>query len=101
MRAIALIFVVAILWAVAGILVGLGLSAYVQVNWIFECGSLNLAIGMIWLQIITRTEVGRRIFYEGVKEEDDDAGLGIAFLWAIPFSMVPVNPGITAVVFTS
>lgn len=86
MRAVSLIFIMAALWGVTGIIVGVGLSAYVGVNWLMECGSLNMAIGMILLQLVTRSETGRRIFYEGIHEEDE-LHLGIIFLWGLPVSM--------------
>lgn len=78
MRSILLILTVAGIWAGTGVIVGVGLSAYFGVNWIVECGSLNLALGMIFLQLVTRSEVGRKLFYEGVREEDQ-LHLGIAF----------------------
>jgi hypothetical protein len=86
MRAILLIFIVAGLWALTGLVVGLGLAALFGGNWLIECASLNLAIGMLFLQLITRHELGRRLFYEGIREEDQ-LHLGIAFLWAIPMAM--------------
>jgi hypothetical protein len=86
MRSILLILMVAGIWAGTGVIVGIGLSAYFGVHWIVECGSLNLAIGMIFLQLVTRSEVGRKLFYDRVREEDQ-LHLGIAFLWAIPVAM--------------
>ena len=86
MRAVRLILLVAGVWAISGVLVGLGLSSYFGVDWMIECGSLNLAIGMVLLQLVTRSEAGRKLFYEGIREEDQ-LELGIILLWAIPFAM--------------
>lgn len=67
-------------------MVGLGLSSYFGGNWLIECGSLNMAIGMVLLQLITRSEAGRKVFYEGIREEDQ-LHLGLIFLWTLPLSM--------------
>ena len=52
-------------------------------NWIMPCGSLNVALGMILLQLVTRSERARRLLYEG-KAEEDYLNLGLAALWGIP-----------------
>lgn len=52
-------------------------------SWIVSCGALNLAIGMILLQLFTQNEAARKLFYEGEKEEDHLL-LGIVFLWGFP-----------------
>lgn len=38
---------------------------------------------MILLQLVTRNEAARRLFYEG-ERIDDHLSLGVAALWAIP-----------------
>ncbi len=86
MRAILLIFTIAGLWAFTGIIVGLGLASCFGGSWLIECGSLNMAIGMILLQLIRRSEAGRKVFYEGIREEDqhiwDSSFYGhCLFLW--------------------
>ena len=86
MRAVRLIFIVAGVWAITGVIVGLGLSSYFSGDWMIECGSLNLGIGMVLLQLVTRSEAGRKLFYEGVREEDE-INLGIIMLWTLPVSM--------------
>lgn len=84
MSAILWILFLAILWAVTGALVGLGLqSMFGGDNWIMPCGSLNVALGMILLQLVTRSERARRLLYEG-KAEEDYLNLGLAALWGIP-----------------
>ncbi|MEZ4864356.1 MAG: hypothetical protein R3C14_23790 [Caldilineaceae bacterium] len=83
MKGISLIFILAGVWAFTGIIVGLGLNSLTGGEWIISCGSLNVAIGMILLQLVTRNEAARRLFYEGEKEEDY-LSIGVAALWAIP-----------------
>lgn len=84
MQAILLILSLAIIWGVTGALIGLGLqSMFGGNNWIMPCGSLNLAIGMILLQLVTRSERARKLLYEG-KAEEDYLNLGLAALWGIP-----------------
>ena len=76
MRAVRPIFIVAGVWAISGVLAGIGLSSYFGGDWMVECGSLNLGIGMVLLQLVTRSEAGRKLFYDGVREEDE-INLGI------------------------
>jgi len=84
MSAILWILFLAILWGVTGALVGLGLqSMFGGDNWIMPCGSLNVALGMILLQLVTRSERARKLLYEG-KAEEDYLNLGLAALWGIP-----------------
>ena len=83
MKGIGLIFTLAGIWAVTGALVGLGLNSLTGGDWLLPCGALNVAIGMILLQMVTRSETARRLFYEGEREEDQ-LSLGVAALWAIP-----------------
>ena len=90
MRGIWPIFALAFLWAITGSLAGLGIASVYGVDWIVECGSLNVAIGMIMLQIVTRNESARRLLYEG-KRERDQLNLGIAFLWGLPFAMATLG----------
>jgi hypothetical protein len=86
MHGVRLILLVAGVWAVTGVIVGLGLSSYFGGDWMIECGSLNLAIGMVLLQLVTRSEAGRKLFYEGIREEDQ-LHFGIILLWTLPVSM--------------
>lgn len=84
MRALLWIFSVAILWAITGAVAGWGLQAmFGGDNWVIPCGSLNVAMGMILLQLVTQNEAARRLFYEGEKEEDR-LYLGIVLLWGFP-----------------
>lgn len=87
MKTIVWILSLALLWAVTGILVGLGIASISgQGNWILPCGLLNIVIGMTLLQITTRNEAARKLFYEG-KKEDDYISLGIVALWSIPIAL--------------
>lgn len=84
MQAVLLILSLAIIWGVTGALTGLGLqSMFGGDNWIMPCGSLNMAIGMILLQLVTRSEKARKLLYEG-KAEADYLNLGLAALWGLP-----------------
>lgn len=84
MKAILWILSLAALWAITGAAAGWGLQAMFGSNsWIVPCGALNVAIGMILLQLFTQNEAARKLFYEGEKEEDHLL-LGIVFLWGFP-----------------
>jgi hypothetical protein len=87
MHDILLILVIALLWLITGVLVGLGLESLTgNSGLLLPCGTLNIAIGMMLLQLATRSEAGRRLFYEGRKEEDY-LNLGLAALWGLPVIM--------------
>lgn len=91
MHDILLIFGIALLWLVTGALVGLGLESLTgSSGLLLPCGTLNIAIGMILLQLATRSEAGRRLFYEGRKEEDY-LNLGLAAVGGVPIIMALVG----------
>ncbi|MFN8492696.1 MAG: hypothetical protein U0350_34155 [Caldilineaceae bacterium] len=77
MKGIGLILTLAAIWAVTGALVGLGLNSLAGGEWIIPCGSLNVAVGMTLLQLVTRNEAARRLFYDGEREEEQ-LSLGVA-----------------------
>lgn len=90
MNAIAKILSVAALWAITGILAGWGLQAlFGTENWLLlSCGSLNVAIGMVLLQITTVSEDGRNLFYEGRKAHEDYLNIGVVLLWGFPIILI-------------
>lgn len=51
---------------------------------LLSCGSLNVAIGMALLQMITQGEEARRFFYDSIKPHEDYFNLGMTLLWGIP-----------------
>lgn len=53
----------------------------------WQIGLLNTVIGLMLLAAITRTERGRRLFYEE-REFDEDGDLAIACLWFIPALLI-------------
>jgi hypothetical protein len=81
-----LIFALAVFWGLSGLLVGLGIRALVGGNWMIQCMALNVITGMLMLLFVTKNEVARKAFYEGVA--GDNPRLGLALLWALPFSLL-------------
>lgn len=67
-----LIALVALLWLVGGWLIGVGIQAQFDVNWVTPCALSNVIIGLVLLLLITRDPRERRIFYEGGNEEEDE-----------------------------
>lgn len=51
---------------------------------LLSCGSLNVAIGLVLLQITTLSEHGRIFFYEGRKPDEDYLNFGVVLLWGFP-----------------
>jgi hypothetical protein len=39
-------------------------------TWGLQCGLVSLIAGLIGLAIVNRTEEGRRLFYDGISEDD-------------------------------
>jgi len=56
---------------------------------IFQGGLIGLLIGLIALVIVTRTERGRRMFYEGPTEEEEGDVL-VGCLWVITLELFAV-----------
>ena len=50
----------------------------------FQGGVVGLLIGLVWLVLITSTEQGRHLFYEG-PEEDEEGDPLVGCLWVTPF----------------
>lgn len=73
----------AILWALAGAVVGVGLSSIYGGDWAIPCSTLNMVTGLILLLMVTRNPTARKIFYEGPSHEEERSLL-VAILWALP-----------------
>jgi len=86
MKNLLLIFALALFWGLSGLLVGLGIRAFLDGEWMIQCMALNIIAGMLMLLFITRDEGARKAFYEGVA--GDNPRLGLALLWALPFSLL-------------
>ena len=61
----------------------LALGALVPWQWAWRCAWLNLIIGMVGLLMVTRSDDGDRIFYNGPRENESGRFI-IAVLWALP-----------------
>ena len=89
MKNLRLIFALALFWGLSGLLVGLGIRAFLDGEWMIQCMALNIIAGMLMLLFITRDEGARKAFYEGVA--GDNPRLGLALLWALPFSLLGLD----------
>lgn len=59
-------------------------------SWGLECGLTSLITGLLGLAIVNRTEEGRRLFYEGVSQ-DEQAGCIKWLVWILmgtPFTLL-------------
>jgi len=91
MRESALIIItIIVLWALSGAAVAWGLHALYGVQWVPPCATLNIVLGLILLQLVTRRERGRRQVYEGVREEDH-LNLGVAALVGVPIILATIG----------
>ncbi len=61
----------------------LATGALTNWTWTWRCAWLNLIIGLVGLLLITRTELGERIFYQGPRGDEDGLWL-VGVLWALP-----------------
>lgn len=52
-----------------------------------QFGLLGLLVGLVLLASLTRTEQGRRLFYEGPTGDEDSNPL-IGCLWAVPVFLI-------------
>lgn len=58
-------------------------GALIPWEWAWRCAWLNLIIGLVSLLLLTRTELGDRMFYKG--PQPGESGLWqVGLLWAIP-----------------
>ena len=77
----------AVLWFVSGYVVVAATDFLAP--WALQGGLINLIIGLLLIAAITATERGRRLFYQGPDQMDEQEGLTalklmIIFLLAIP-----------------
>ncbi len=62
--------------------------------YMFQCALANVVIGLGTLVLITRTETGARLFYDGPREEEEGRGaIGIIIgtLWVAPLVFLLVG----------
>lgn len=90
MKETRLVIVLVVLWIVSGAMVGFSLQKLFDVQWVVQCASLNLILGMVLLLLVTRNEWARRMFYEGPGEGEDSSPL-IGILWALPIVLLIVG----------
>ncbi len=50
-------------------------------TWAFHCGMINAILGTVALYLVTRTEEGAKMFYEG---PSNGGWLIVGLLWSIP-----------------
>lgn len=70
MNQIGIIMFIVVIWAFSGFVVSVGIRTLFGIEWIPQCITLNIVIGLILLQVATRHERGSRQIYEGKREED-------------------------------
>jgi uncharacterized membrane protein len=89
LRDLALILVLAGLWAVSGYMIGVALEtagiSYPPLKVILA--SLNVIMGMLLFQGITRDPTAERIFFNG-PEPDGEGDMRVGCLWLIPASLL-------------
>ncbi len=66
MKNLLLIFALAFFWGLSGLLVGLGIRAFLGGEWMIQWLALNIIAGMLMLLFITRDKGARKAFYAGV-----------------------------------
>lgn len=71
----------ALFWFISAYLAS---GALLPWTWAWRCAWINVIIGLIGLLLVTRTDRGDRLFYQGPLG-DEPGLLRIALLWAIPF----------------
>ncbi len=70
----------ALFWFVSAYL---AIGALLPWSWAWNCAWINVILGLVGLLLVTRTELGERLFYEGPKG-DEPGLLQIGCLWLIP-----------------
>jgi len=71
----------AVLWFVAGVAMGFGIQSVFGVDLALQCGTLNMAAGLVLLLVVLRNEPAYRAFYG----EGEKGGLALAILVMLPF----------------
>lgn len=85
-----LILLVAILWLAGGVMMAVGLHAYLDVDWLTPCASLSLIASMILLLAVMRDEQARHRLF-GETDEDIPFKLSLAALLALPILFIVVG----------
>lgn len=76
-----------LIWFVAGYLIGAAVNQVGPVTFTpLQFGIAGLLVGLAGLAVVTRTEEGRRMFYEGPRGEELGDPL-IGCLWLLPMSL--------------
>lgn len=88
LRELILILVLAAFWAIGGYLIGLAIETtgipYPSLKVILA--SLNVIIGMLLFKGVTQDPTAERLFFEGVKA-DDEGDFRVGCLWVLPVSL--------------
>lgn len=83
------ILILAGLWAISGYMIGLALEtvgiSYPPLKIILA--AINVIIGMMLFQGITRDPTGSRMFFEG-PEHDAEGDIRVGCLWMLPASLL-------------
>ncbi len=89
LRDLSLILILAGLWAISGYMIGLALEtvgiSYPPLKIILA--SINVVIGMMLFQGVTRDPTGARMFFEG-PEHDAEGDIRVGCLWMLPASLL-------------
>jgi hypothetical protein len=56
-------------------------GVWLPTAWAFQCGMINAILGTLVLYLVTRTEQGAKMFYEG---PSNGGWLIVGLLWSIP-----------------
>jgi hypothetical protein len=87
---VVIIILYTLLWFLAGYLPALLLADFIRLPLQpFQFGLGGLIVGLLLLASLTRTEQGRRLFYEGSSGDEDSSPL-IGCLWGLPFALILV-----------
>lgn len=84
MNRVKLQLTLALFWFVS---VYLAMGALISWEWAWRCGLANLIVGLIGLILITRTEEGERLFYQG-PQGNEPGQWQVAMLWVLPMFWV-------------
>lgn len=75
----------AILWFISAYF---ATEVWLPTTWAFQCGLVNAILGTLALYLVTRTEKGAKMFYEG---PSNGGWLVVGLLWSIPGVMFVVG----------
>ena len=87
LRDLKLILFLAVLWWGSGAMAGVGIRAYVGIDWILPCASLNLLFGMIALRVVLGDRQARERLL-GENDQEMPMNLGLILLIGMPIGLI-------------